>query len=392
MASKGTDQQKDSGQSQLSGGDVSRLLSDPSADVRADTAAKVAGEFETGSLSEGERAIAEEIFRVMAKDVEVLVRETLSQSIRDIPDVSSDIARILAEDENDSVALPILEFSKALSDDDLVDIIETCEPSRHVAIAHRDEVSTTVSEAIVDQGDEDAVVALVTNRGAQIEEQTFGKVVDKYGESERVQAPLVKRESLPLTIAERLVTKVSDSLKEYLVTHHELSPEVASDLLLESRERAVVRLLSGEDEHPDVGDLVRQMDGHGRLSASIILRALCTGDLSFFEAAMAHKADVALHNARMLIHDDGGLGMKALYEKAALPDRLYPAFRGALDIAKISEGERSDSDPDWRSRLIMERVLTQFEDAVDFDSEDVEYLLGRLARNVEASDVRRIAS
>ncbi|MCG8544034.1 MAG: DUF2336 domain-containing protein [Alphaproteobacteria bacterium] len=371
---------------------MNRLLSDASAEARADTAAKVAGEFETGALSESERAIAEEIFRVMAKDVEVLVRETLSESIRDIPDVSSDIARVLAEDENDSVALPILEFSKALSDEDLVDIIDTCAPNRHVAIAQREEVSTTVSEAIVDKGDEDAVVALVSNSGAEIKEQTFDKVVDKYGESERVQAPLVKRETLPLTVAERLVTKVSDSLKEYLVTHHELSPEVASDLLLESRERAVVRLLSGDEDHPDVGDLVKQMDAHGRLSASIILRALCTGDLSFFESAMAHKAEVALHNARLLIHDDGGLGMKALYEKAALPDRLYPAFRGALDIAKISEEERSDSDPDWRSRLIMERVLTQFEDAVDFDSEDVEYLLGRLARTVEGSEHRQAAS
>lgn len=75
--------------------------------------------------------------------------------------------------------------------------------------------------------------------------------------------------------------------------------------------------------------------------------------------------------------------MHALYEKAAMPERLYPAFRGAVDIAKDFEMERSDRDPDWRSRLIMERILTQFEDAIEFDSDDVDYLLGRLARSVE---------
>ncbi|MDH3702402.1 MAG: hypothetical protein OEU46_13910, partial [Alphaproteobacteria bacterium] len=106
---------KSANTSNLDQSDVKRLLSDPSAEVRADTASKVAAEFGTGVLSDGERVLAEEIFRVMAKDVEVLVRESLSQSIRDIPDVSSDIARVLAEDENDSVALPILEFSQALS-------------------------------------------------------------------------------------------------------------------------------------------------------------------------------------------------------------------------------------------------------------------------------------
>jgi len=386
MASNDSKQSGTPRPANLSAKDVGRLLSDPSAEVRAETAAKVAGEFSVGGLSTNEREIAQEIFRVMAKDIEVLVRETLSQSLKEVPDVSSDVARILAEDENDSVALPILEFSKALSENDLVEIIGVCKPNRHVAVARRENVSEKVSEAIVEKGNEDAVVALVSNQTAQIGEKTYDKVIDKYGDNERIQEPMVKREKLPLTIAERLVATVSDSLKEYLVTHHELSPEVASDLLLESRERAVVRLLQEDDNAPDVTELVQQMDVNGRLTASIILRALCTGDLNFFEAAIAHKAHVALNNARVLIHDDGDLGMRALYEKASLPKRLYPAFRSAVDIAKISEAERSDKGPDWRSRLIMERVLTQFEGVVDLDSDDVDYLLGRLARTIENSD------
>jgi uncharacterized protein (DUF2336 family) len=388
MASKGTEQPAGSKPSHLSAKDVSRLLTDPSAEARAETAAKVAGEYGVGSLSKTEREIAQEIFRVMAKDIELLVRETLSQSLKEIPDVSSDIARILAEDESDSVALPILEFSKALTEQDLIEIIAVCAPVRHVAVARRENVSAKVSDAIVEKGHEDAVVALVSNKTAQIAEKTFNKVIDKFGESKRVQEPLVKRERLPLTIAERLVAKVSDSLKQYLVTHHELSPQVASDLLLESRERAVVRLLQDDANHPDVTELVQQMDVNGRLTASIILRALCTGDISFFEAAIAHKAHVQLQNARVLIHDDGDLGMRALYEKARLPSRLYPAFRSAIAIATLSEAERSDRGPDWRSRLIMERVLTQFEGVVEFDSEDVDYLLGRLARTIETAEQR----
>lgn len=388
MASKGTPQAGPSKGATLSASDVGRLLKNPSPEIRAETAAKVASEFGTGGLSKSEREIAQEIFRVMAKDIEVLVRETLSQSLKEIPDISSDVARVLAEDENDSVAMPILEFSKALTEQDLIEIIAVCKPVRHVAVARRENVSARVSDAIVEKGNEDAVVALVSNKTAQIAEKTFTKVVDKFGSSERVQEPLVRREKLPLTIAERLVATVSDSLKQYLVTHHELTPEVASDLLLESRERAVVRLLGGDDDHPDVMELVRQMDVNGRLTASIILRALCTGDMSFFEAALAHKARVALHNARVLIHDEGDLGMKALYEKAALPKRLYPAFQSAVGIAKLSEAERTDKGPDWRSRLVMERVLTQFENVVECDSGDVDYLLGRLARTIENAEQR----
>ena len=45
--------------STLSQADVARLMTDPSADVRADTAAKIAKGFEQQSLSDAERRIAE---------------------------------------------------------------------------------------------------------------------------------------------------------------------------------------------------------------------------------------------------------------------------------------------------------------------------------------------
>lgn len=363
--------------------DVAQLLANPSAAARAETAAKVAGEMRDGALSKNERVLAEEIFRVMVKDVEVLVRETVSKSILHIPDVSSDIARTLAMDENDNVASPVLEFSKVLTDPDLVEIIQSCPDNRLQAIARRAEVSESVSDALVENGNEDTVVTLVSNQGAKIAEKTFDTLVDRYGESERILYHLVRRESLPLVVADRLVATVSSNIKDYLVTHHELSPEVASDLLLDSRERAMVRLLSDGASRPDVEELVGQMAAHGRLSASLILRALCTGDLTFFEAAMAQRAEIPLSNARVLIHDDGELGLKSLFQKAGMPARLLPAFRAAVDIAKISELERSDSEPDWRQRLVMERVLTQYEQPADFDSDDVDYLLGRLARKAE---------
>jgi len=259
-----------------------------------------------------------------------------------------------------------------------------------VAVAQRDSVSEVVSEALVDTGNEDAVVALVANEGATLREDTLLTVVDRYGDSERVQGPLVHRQTLPMTVSERLVAKVSDQLKEHLVSHHELPDSVAADLLLESRERAMVGILT-EGNRTDLYELVEQMAQSGRLTTSIILRALCTGDLAFFEAALAHKAGVPLENVRVLIHDEGDLGFKSLYEKADLPDRLFQAFRAAVEIAKVLEMEKDDKDPEARSRLIMERILTQFEDPLQgYDSDDVDYLLGRLVHSIEG-DTRHVA-
>ena len=102
------------------------------------------------------------------------------------------------------------------------------------------------------------------------------------------------------------------------------------------------------------------------------------------------KADVPLVNARILIHDDNDLALHSLYTKAGMPERYYAAFCAAIDIAKETEFERSDSDPDWRHRLILERMLTQFEEPDDeFDVDDIDYLLNRLSR-IEAQATTQV--
>ncbi len=53
---------------ELSVSDVARLIDDPSAANRANAAGKVASRYEDGALSDTERQIAEDIFRVMVKD------------------------------------------------------------------------------------------------------------------------------------------------------------------------------------------------------------------------------------------------------------------------------------------------------------------------------------
>jgi len=371
----------------LSSSDVERLLTDPSADNRAEAADKIASEFGNGSLSDSERAIAEDIFKVMIKDAEERVRGALSNHLKNAPDLSRDIAKSLANDLSDSVALPMLQFSEALTDADLVEIVRQQGSTRTAAVAQRPSVSETVSDAIVTHGDEDAVVALVSNAGADISEKSLDQVVETYGESVRMQEPLVHRPTLPVTIAEKLVTKVAEHLQAHLVANHELPEQTAADLILQSREKATLGLSGGSSE--EIAALVDQLLNNGRLTPSIVLRALCVGDLSFFEHALSALAGVPVANARVLIHDEGSLGLKSLYQKAGMPAGLLPAYRSALEMVKNAELERIDADPEQRMRRILEHVLTENEDIVeDFGADNIDYLLtkfGRLSQSSQAA-------
>lgn len=363
----------------LSQDDVQRLLYDPSSDVRANTAAKIAQDFGSGQLSPAERKLAEDIVRIMVKDAEVRVREALAQNLKQNPNLPRDVAMSLAKDV-DSVALPVVQFSEVFTDADLVEIVRSQPPAKQVAVAKRAKVSEAVSDALIETGQETVVATLVANDGARIGEQAFHKVVDQFGAKESFQSALIKRTRIPVTVAERLVTMVSEGLREQLVRKHELPSGLATDLVLQSRERATIGL-STESSQDEVEKLVRQLKANGRLTPSIMLRALCMGDLSFFETALAELADVPLLNARHLIHDAGQLGLRAIYDKAHLPAAYFTAARAAIDVARENAYDGGENDRERYSRRMIERVLTQYGDlGVDFASDDLEYLLTKMSQ------------
>jgi len=107
---------------------VAQLLSEPSPENRAATAENVGEFYADGEPSEAEKAIAQDIFRAMVRDAEVRVREALAQTLKESPDLPSDVARTLAADV-DSVALPVIEYSQVLTDEDLIEILETEPPA-----------------------------------------------------------------------------------------------------------------------------------------------------------------------------------------------------------------------------------------------------------------------
>lgn len=362
----------------LTQADVTRLLSDSSPRTRARTTAKIAAEFDAAALSEAERRIAEDIFRTLVKDTEVLVREALAAHLKSTPELPHDVALALARDV-DSVALPVLKFSEVLTDDDLIEIVRGQEPAKQVAIAQRTGVSEAVSDALVDTGNEVAVAHLVGNEGAALSEDAFERVIDNYNESTSVADSLARRPNLPPAISERVVSALSERLQAYLVAEHDVSPDIASTLILQARERATATLIDYGSNDADLESLIEQLDRKERLTPSLLLRVLCVGDLNFFERAMSKLTNLPLPNVRILIHDKGMLGLEPLYMRAGLPQGLYPAFRAAVSLVVETDYDGGPNDRRRYVERIMERMLTKFEDpTVCIAPDDIEYLMAKL--------------
>ncbi len=363
---------------QLTQDDVAKLMANPSSEVRAETTAKIASQFTVEALSPAERKIAEDIFRKVVKDVELRVREALAAHLKNSPDLPHDVAAALARDV-DSVSLPMLKFSEVLTDEDLIEIVRDHGETKQVAIAQRPSVSPRVAGALIDTGNEKAVARLVANDGAKLTETLLGRVMDEFEASDAVSDSLSRRPNMPAAVSAQLVEKLSERLQDFLLSKHEVSPDVASNLILQARERATMSLVEYGSTDAELDNLIEQLTRKDRLTPSLLLRSVCMGDMNFFERAIARLADLPLQNARILIHDQGTLGLESIYMKADLPKRLFPAFRAGIELVRETD---YDGGPNDRSRFIermLERILTQFEDPQSrLSEEDINYLMGKL--------------
>ena len=360
----------------LTNGDITSLMRGATVDERAAAAHKLCRRIDEMVLTDEDRVIAYEILRVMAADAAELVRRALAVTLKASPLVPHDVAMQLARDV-ESVATPMLSFSPVFSDEDLVEIIRFAGPVRQIAIATRVSLPETVTSALVEHGAEAAVRTACANDNAAFSEDSLQKAISRFANSQQLLATVAYRQALPPGVSERLVNMVSDQVRDHLINNHALPPETALQIAVGARERATIDIVDQAGRAADMERFVDHLHVEGRLTPSLLLRALAHGHMTFFEWAVAGMAKVPHHRTWLMIHDAGPLGLRAIYERAGLPVRLFTAFRAGVDAFHSMEYDGGPRDQQRFQERMLERFLTQ---STPTPREDLDYLLEKMDR------------
>lgn len=359
---------------ELTDRDIRRLVKGETPEERAAVAHKLCRRINGDALSADERRYARDIMTILANDVAELVRRTLAVTLRNSPRLPRDLALKLAHDA-ESVALPILEGSPSLTENDLIELALSMTAAKQAAIAGRPRVPESVSEVLAEHGAGEAVARLAGNEGAEWTDKAFNDAVQRFGAEVSVQEALVSRDEIPVHIAEKLVSLASGHVFDMLVNRHALPAQVAIDLAAGARERATIDLVEQAGRTPDLPRFVQQLNLNGRLTQSLIVRGLCLGHMAFVEHALAELSGVPHKRAWLMIHDAGPLGLQAMFDRAGLPRKLLPIFKTGIAMFHETELDGEGGDRGRFRVQMIERVLTQFQ---AIPREDLDYLLEKL--------------
>lgn len=354
--------------------DIRHLIKSDTEDERAAAAHKLCRSMGRTVLNEAERLAAQKILYVMANDAAELVRRALAVTLKSSDLLPRDLARRLALDV-ESVALPIISSSPVFNDDDLIEIVRSGSPLRQIAVAKRDHLTCDVTGVVAEEGCQAAVMAMVANDNADLAEPALGRVVDRFGAHEEVVASMAERRILPLAITQRLVELATDKVREHLIARLNVRPEAADQLIQSVEERATVDLIDQALRSEDLTAFIAHLHSRKILRPSLLLRALARGHMGFFERALAELTNLPYDRVWMMVHDAGPLGLRAIYDRAGLPPRLFAAFRAGVDVWRALHAEGNVVGSQSFRVKMLQRFLSQKPKVAP---EDMAYLLERM--------------
>lgn len=247
---------------------------------------------ENASRSEREAELFDEIVGAVAADLETQVRAQLARKVAASKLSIRRTARRLAFDDIE-VARPILEKSAALTQNDLVDVIEQTSQAHMMAVTKRPDIGDRTSSALVARGGDPVVASLLSNPLARISRETFERVAQRAKTSTMLQAPFVQRKNVPLDLLNEVYDRVSADLRKEIIGKFQgASTEEIETALEVSREHLATAYGALPPDYHLAKLDVDELQARNALRPSSLEGMLRTNKHTSFKIALARLADV----------------------------------------------------------------------------------------------------
>lgn len=183
---------------------------------RVETLRRITDLFLAGSarLSEEQISIFDDVIGHLMKRVEDRNLAELSQRLAPVNNAPSNVVQTLARNDEIAIAGPVLTFSARLTSADLIEIAKS-KPQGHLqAIARRTDVGPSVTDALLDRGNNEVRQSLATNLTARFSDEGMCLLI-KFAEADAsLPAKLGLRPDIPLHLLCNLLENASESIKQ----------------------------------------------------------------------------------------------------------------------------------------------------------------------------------
>ena len=188
-----------------------------------------------------------------------------------------------------------------------------------------------------------------------------------------------------------LIVQLGDALEQLGLVQSFVSSERREALVKDACDKATVDLAFCCAHGAELDALVEHLRLSGQLTADILIRGLCMGNVELFVTAMVSLTNLSDTRVRACVADASEGVVSALCKKAGLSERVAPAILSALeayedlslDLLPVASRSRF-------ARLMVDRILSGYNGIVDDEMDDLYALLRRFATQIARDEAREM--
>ena len=304
-------------------------------------------------LRDAERNIMTDILRQLIHDVEMKVRQQLAMRMADENDAPWELVSALANDQIE-VAHPILTQSTILQDMELIEIVQHLTYGHQLAIAMRETVSETVSEALIGTGNVDVIKTLLENENADISGKAMEYLVEQSEKIDDLQVPLINRNDLGPDLAKRMYWWVSAALRKHIVKHYSID-EVGLDDKIQDTIHDILGIDGSGSGAINTAprrksqELAEKLQNAAAITPQLLIQTLRQGEVVLFEDLLSQVTGLRTNLIRRFVFEPGGEGL-AIACRAA--DITKADFASIFLLSRSARPGDKVVDPNEVSRVL----------------------------------------
>lgn len=219
---------------------------------RAETLRRITSLFLDGAsrFTDEHVDLFDDVFGKLIAEIETKARAELSIRLAPVGNAPTNVLRKLANDDDISVAGPVLTLAPRLDDADLVGVARTKSQAHLQAISARQMLGEAVTDVLVRRGNNDVVRRVADNHNARISETGFSRLV-KRAEDDGILAEKVGlRPDIPPPMFRDLLTRATAIVHQRLLASG--TPEVQAQIrdVLAKVAKEVSARVGPRDYHP----------------------------------------------------------------------------------------------------------------------------------------------
>ncbi len=324
---------------------------------RADILRRVTDLFVAGSthFDSEQKSLFDDVMGRLVSEIELSARAAFGERLSTIANAPTGVTRTLALDDSIDVAGPVLRRSECLDEETLVTGARTKGQDHLLAISQRKRLSESVTDVLVERGNQKVVISTAANTGARFSDFGYSTLVTR-SETDNELALLVwSRPEIPREYLLTLFESASEAVRQKFEIADRGKADLIQGMIKQAADRIQTRLREISSDFAAARKHIEELHRRGELTEACVCDFAERGKFDETAAALCVLTDLPIGAIeRALVHDTGD---QILVLTKSI-DFSWKTTRAILVLRTGANGRNNIESPEYQDRYKRLRAET----------------------------------